>query len=134
MPPPGMNEHDEPGTGQTSRASRWSRIRPGRSLLLFPAIVAAGWALLIGVFASASQMFGPEEDRGTWGDVVGAVVGNFVMALVLALVVSAIVRVAGNSETSATPQPVDWSPPTPPDNSWPAPTSETIRTTRRRAR
>ena len=114
MQPPGMIKHDESGTGQTSRASRWGRIRPGRSLLLFPAIVAAGWALLIGVFASASQLFGPEEDRGTWGEVVGAVVGNFVMVFVLALVVSAIVRVAGNRGTSATPQPVDWSPPTPP--------------------
>ena len=67
--------------------------------------MAAGWALLVGVFASVSQLFGPEEDRGTWGDVVGAVVGNFVTVFVLALVVSAIVRVAGVSEPAPTPHP-----------------------------
>lgn len=106
MQPSGMIEHDEPGTDQTGRASRWSRIRPSRSLMLFPATVAAGWALLIGVFALASQLFGPEEDQGTWAGVVGAVVGNFVMAFVLALVVSTIVRVAGVRQTSATPHPV----------------------------
>ena len=111
MQPPGMIEHDEPGTDQTGRASRWTQMRPGRSLLLFPAIVAAGWALLIGVFASASQLFGPEEDQGSWSEVLGAVVGNFVMAFVLALVVSAIVRVAGVREASGSPPPVDWGPP-----------------------
>lgn len=124
MQPSGMIEHDEPGTDRTGRASRWSRVRPGRSLMLFPATVAAGWALLIGVFALASQRFGPEEDQGTWGDVVGAVVGNFVMAFVLALVVSTIVRVAGVRQTGATPHPVDWSPPTQPGASRHAPTMQ----------
>jgi len=123
MQPPGMIEHDEPGTDQTGRASRWTQMRPGRSLLLFPAIVAAGWALLIGVFASASQLFGPEEDQGSWSEVLGAVVGNFVMAFVLALVVSAIVRVAGVREASGSPPPVDWGPPTPSGASRPAPTT-----------
>ena len=123
MQSPGMIEHDESGTDQKGRVSRWSELRPGRSLMLFPAIVAAGWALLIGVFASASLLFGPEEDRGTWSEVLGAVVGNFVMVFVLALVASAIVRVAGVRETSGTPQPVDWSPPMPPGNNRPAPTT-----------
>ena len=124
MQPPGMTERDERGTGRTSRATRWSRVRPGRSFLLFPTVVAAGWSLLIGVFASVSQLFGPEVDRGTWGDVIGAVAGNFVMVFMLALLVSAIIRVAGVRETSATPQPADWSPPTLPGNSRPASTPQ----------
>ena len=124
MQPSGMIEHDEPGTDQTGRASRWSRVRPGRSLMLFPATVAAGCALLIGVVGLASQLFGSEEDRGTWAHVVGAVVGNFVMAFVLALVVSTIVRVAGVRQTNATPHPVDLSPPPPPGASQHAPTMQ----------
>ena len=120
MQPPGMTENDERGTVRTRRASRWSRVRPGRSLLMFPAVVAAGWVVLVGVLASASQLVGPEEDRGTWGGVIGAVIGNFVIAFVLALVVSAMVRLAGVSETGATPRPVDRRPPTPPGGSQPA--------------
>ena len=105
MQPPGMTEYDEHGTVQSGRTPRWSRVRPGRSFILFPTVVAGGWALLVGVFASISQLFGPQEDRGTWGDVIGAMLGNFVMVFVLAVVVSVIVRVARISETGTTPQP-----------------------------
>lgn len=133
MQPPRMTEHGEPGTDPMGRASRWTPMRPGRSLLRFPAIVAAGWALLIGVSASASQLIGPEEDRGTWSEVLGAVVGNFAMAFVLALVVSAIVRVAGAREAGAGPEPADQSPPTPSGRRRPAPTThDPLRLTMRR--
>jgi hypothetical protein len=106
-------EHTE-HRDRASRPTNRDRIRPGRSLLLFPAIAATAWALLIGAFAAVSQMFGPEDDRGTWGDVSGAALGNFVMAFVVAFVVSVVVRTSTHPGTTTTEKPVDWDPPTSP--------------------
>jgi hypothetical protein len=101
MERPNLAARGERGAGEALGRSRWQRLRSGRSLVVVPAIVAAGWALLVAAFASASQLVGPEQDRGSWGDVVGAVAGNFVMAFVLTVVVSAIVR--GTRGTGADP-------------------------------
>ena len=71
----------------------FDRLRPSRSPVLFPLTVAGLWALAVGVFASVSRLFGPEGERGTWGEVLDAVAGNFLVALVLASVVTISLRI-----------------------------------------
>lgn len=104
MAPPGLVEHEVPGPrrDEPHGRSRWDRIRPGRSLLLFPLAVAGGLALLIGAFATASQLF--TEEKGTWREVAGAAAGNFVIAFVVALLVSALLRNAGQASPSTGPR------------------------------
>ena len=87
-----------PPTGQgpttrdsgTTDATRWASFRPGRSLIWFPTLVAALWALVIAVFVGVSISF--TEDGGSWGEGLGAVIGNFVVAWVIAFFVSAALR------------------------------------------
>jgi len=100
--------------GRPDRSSRLDRIAPGESLVLFPLMAATAWSLVVAVFASISQLFGPEDERGTWGDVAGAALGNFVMVFALTFAISAIIRVSGRRDTKAPPPPADWGPPAPP--------------------
>ncbi len=95
--------------------SRESRIPPGRRLVLFPAVAAGAWTLLVAVTATAGQLFGPEEDRGGWGDVVGAVVGNFVAAFIFAVAATAIVHFAVGRRARTNRQPNGVTPSTPPN-------------------
>jgi hypothetical protein len=97
------------GNGPPKRPSRRGRIRPGESLVLFPLMAATAWALVIAVFASFSQLFGPDDERGTWGDVAGAVLGNFTMVFVLTFAISAIIRISGRAKS--TPKPTNLGPP-----------------------
>jgi hypothetical protein len=119
MRPPGLAEHDQ-HSGRAGRPSRREGVGRGRSLVLIPALVAIAWALLIAVFASVSRLVGPEGERGTWAEVVGAVVGNFAMAFVIALAVSAIVRASRRRETSGAVRRIDWGPPNPAGRGQPA--------------
>lgn len=107
----GVAARDE-GNGALERPSRLDRIRPGESLVLFPLVAASAWALVIALFASFSQLFGPDDERGTWGDVVGAVLGNFALIFVLMFVISVIVRISTHRRTSSTPKSTNWGPPT----------------------
>ena len=86
----GSFKHDERISG-AGRQSRWDRIRR-RNPVVLPAMVASAWALLVAMFASVAQLLGPEADRGTWTNVLGAVIGNFVLAFLVTLAVTAIVR------------------------------------------
>jgi hypothetical protein len=87
-----IDELNDSGVAERAQPSRWSSLRPGRSLLLFPMAVALSWAIVIAVFASIGRLFGPEGEQGTWGEVVGATIGNFVFVFVAAFAVSAIMR------------------------------------------
>lgn len=100
------------GDGPPERPTRLDRIRPGDSLVLFPLMAATAWALVITVFASVSQLFGPDDERGTWGEIVGAVLGNFAMAFVLMFVISVVIRVSTRRRTGTQPKSTDWGPPT----------------------
>jgi predicted permease len=71
-------------------------LRPGRSLLLFPLAVALCWGIVIAVFASIGRLWGPEDEQGTWGKVVGAALGNFVFVFLAAIAVSGIMRIVQN--------------------------------------
>jgi hypothetical protein len=111
-----MGQSDSAGldrdTGAPERPSRLDRIRPGESLVLFPLMAATVWGLVIAVFTSVSQLFGSDDERGTWGDVAGAVLGNFAMVFVLMFAISAIMRISGRRGTGSTPKSTDWGPPT----------------------
>lgn len=98
--------------GPLEHPSRLDRIRPGESLVLFPLMAATAWAVVITVFASVSQLFGPDDERGTWGDVVGAVLGNFVGVFALMFAISGVIRISTHRRTSTTPKSTDWGPPT----------------------
>jgi hypothetical protein len=87
------------GVDPAHRSSLRDLIRPGHSLVLFPAIVASGWALLVAVAAAAFQLMGPDRHGGSPSDVLGAAIVNFGMAFVLAFAVSAIVRATGGRGT-----------------------------------
>jgi len=100
------------GNGPLERPSRLARIRPGESLVLFPLMAATAWGLVIAMFASVSQLFGTDDERGTWGDVAGAVLGNFAMVFVLMFAISAIIRISGRRGTGSPPKSTDWGPPT----------------------
>ena len=100
--------------GRPDRSSRLDRIRPGESLVLFPLMAATAWSLVVAVFASISQLFGPEDERATWGDVVGAALANFVMVFALTFAISAIIRVSARRNTKGPPPPAEWGPPTSP--------------------
>jgi len=53
------------------------------------------WALAVGTFATIGHVFGPEDEQGTWGEVVGAIGaigGNFGAVFVLCVAISLIVR------------------------------------------
>jgi hypothetical protein len=113
MRPSDTIENDRSSLKTAHRPSLVNRIRPGRSLLLFPAIVAGGWALLVAVFASASQLLSPADEGGAWGDVLGAVGGNFAIAFVVAFAVSVFVRAMSRRGTSPTGGSVDKGPPAP---------------------
>jgi hypothetical protein len=102
--------------GGTHRSSRLDRVRPGESLIAFPAMAAGAWTLLVAVFASVSRVFGPEGERGTWGEVVGAALGNFVIVFGLTFAVSLVLRFAGHGRTGTPERPADWGPPAPPDS------------------
>ena len=109
----GVIGHDS-SNGGPHRPSRLDRVRPGESLIAFPAMAAGAWTLLITVFASASRLFGPDGERGTWGEVLGAAIGNFVMVFGLTFGVSLIIRFAGHHRDLTPGRPVDWGPPDPP--------------------
>ena len=66
--------------------------QPGHSLVAFPALVAGLWALGTGTFATLGHLFGPEDEQGSWAEVVGVIGGNFVAVFVLCVVISLIVR------------------------------------------
>ena len=66
--------------------------QPGHSLFAFAAVLAGLWAFAVGTFATAGHLFGPEGERGSWGEVVGAIGGNFVVVFVLCFAISLIVR------------------------------------------
>jgi hypothetical protein len=106
--------HRSESSGRSDRPSRLDRIRPGGSLVLLPLMAATAWSLVIALFASISQLFGPEDDRGTWGDVAGAALGNFVMVFALMFAISAIIRASGRRSTKTPTSTADWSPPAPP--------------------
>jgi hypothetical protein len=74
------------------------RCGSGRSLLLFPLAVAVAlcWGIVIAVFASIGRLWGPEDEQGTWGEVVGAALGNFVFVFFAAIAVSGIMRIVQN--------------------------------------
>lgn len=97
--------------GGTHRPSRLDRVRPGESLLAFPALAAGAWTLLIAVFASVSRVFGPDGERGSWGEVGGAALGNFVMVFGLTFVVSLVLRLSGHRDDGTAEPSVDWGPP-----------------------
>lgn len=69
---------------------RLTELRPTKNPILFPLGVATVWALAIGLFASVGRVSGPEDERGSWGEVLGAAVGNFAVVFVLCFVVSLI--------------------------------------------
>jgi len=71
---------------------RYSFPQPGESFLLFPLVIAGLWAILVGLFATVGHVWGPEDERGSWEGVFGAIGGNFVLVFVLSFVVSLIVR------------------------------------------
>lgn len=110
MRPSSVANRDE-GNVRSERPSRLERIRPGESIVLFPLMAASAWALVIAVFTSVSQLFGPDDERGTWGDVVGAVLGNFALIFVLMFVVSVIIRISTRRRSSSAPKSTDWGPP-----------------------
>ncbi len=121
MHPPELIERGGRQAEPARRPSRWERLRPGRSLFGFPLAVGGAWALLVAGFAGVGQLFGPEEDRGTWGGVIGAAVGNFLVVFVLALVVSAIARLTSGKGARAPVADAESSPPpSPPANAAPA--------------
>ena len=77
-----------------SRPSRgwFSFPQPEQSLLRFPVVIAGLWASVIGLFATVGHVWGPEDERGSWGEVFGAIGGNFVLAFAFSFVISLIVR------------------------------------------
>lgn len=87
-----IDEFEHPDLTDGVRPSRWSSLRPGRSLLLFPVAVALCWAIVIAAFTSIGRLWGPEGEQGTWGDVVAAAVGNFAFVFVAALAASVVMR------------------------------------------
>lgn len=110
----GLIGHDGHNRG-AHRSSRLDRVRPGESLIAFPVMAAGAWTLLITVFASASRLFGPEGERGTWGDVAGAALGNFVLVFGVTFAVSAVLRLAGGRGAGSQERSADWGPPSAPD-------------------
>jgi hypothetical protein len=113
MGTPGLIGHNG-SNGGTHRPSRLDRIRPGESLLAFPALAGGAWALVIGVFASVSRVFGPDGERGSWGEVGGAALGNFIMVFGLTFVVSLVLRLSGHRVDGTAEPSADWGPPVPP--------------------
>ncbi len=88
-----IDELNDSGVTGRAQPSRWSSLRPGRSLLLFPMAIALTWAIVISVVASIGRLWGPEDEQGTWGEVAEAALGNFVFVFVAAFAVSAILRI-----------------------------------------
>ena len=99
MGTPGLIGHDQ-RNGGSHRSSRLDRVRPGESLIAFPVMAAGAWTLLVTVFAALSRVFGPDDERGTWGEVAGAALGNFVMVFGLTFAVSLVLRFAGHGRTA----------------------------------
>jgi len=101
---PGQDSSEMPPAGRMTRRarsgpsqfSRWSSIRPGRSLVWFPILVATAWAAVIAVFVAVSVLSDAEEGA-SWGEGLGAIAGNFVVAWVVAIVVSALIRFSKRS-------------------------------------
>ena len=87
------NDPEATGDGQRSR---WSWMWPGRSLLLFPLVLALLSAIVISIFASIGRLWGPEDEQGTWVEVIEAASGNFAFVFVAAFLVSAIMRIVRN--------------------------------------
>jgi hypothetical protein len=65
-------------------------LRPAKNPILFPLVVATMWATVIGVFATVGRVSGPEDERGSWGEVLGAIAGNFAVVFALSFIVSLV--------------------------------------------
>ncbi len=57
---------------------------------MFPLVAATMWASAVGVFSTIGRLAGPEDERGSWGEVIGAIVGNFAVVFVLCLTISLV--------------------------------------------
>jgi hypothetical protein len=71
-------------------ARRLVALRPAKNPLVFPLAVATLWALVIGAFATVGRVSGPEDERGSWGEVLGAIAGNFAVFFALCFVISLV--------------------------------------------
>lgn len=69
---------------------RLTELRPAKNPIVFPLAVATMWALAVGVFASVGRVAGPEGERGSWGEVLGAIAGNFAVVFVICLIISLV--------------------------------------------
>ena len=64
---PTTHERHDPGVTGGAKRSRWSSLRSGRSLLLFPLAVAVAlcWGIVIAVFASSGMSYQCGLDKTT---------------------------------------------------------------------
>jgi len=71
-------------------ARRLAGLKPAKNPIVFSLAVATMWALVIGVFATVGRVSGPADERGSWGEVLGAIAGNFAVVFALCFVVALV--------------------------------------------
>jgi hypothetical protein len=65
-------------------------FRPARHPVVFSLAVATVWAVAVAGFGTLGRLFGAEDERPTWGEVLGATAGYFAIVFVVSLVVSLV--------------------------------------------
>lgn len=93
MRPPEVHERGAP-EAETPRADPWwHELRPGKSLTLFPVVVAAVWGVFLALLGTVVRLTTSGDEQPSWGELALSTAMNAAGVFVIAFVISVGFRI-----------------------------------------